>query len=114
MTTNSFDASHLEVISENIKRIKNEISEAAIKSNRSPDDVRLMAVTKTVCPEYINFAIDNCGIDLIGENKVQEILEKYEQLPPDINWHMIGHLQRNKVKYIMCNYKLPKVRSVAR
>ena len=59
MITNSFDVAHFQVISENIKRIQNEIAEAAIKSGRSPEDVRLMAVTKTVCAEYINHAIDN-------------------------------------------------------
>ncbi len=102
MTTNSFDVSHFEVISENLKRIKNEISEGAIKSNRSPDDVRLMAVTKTVCPEYINYAIDNCGIDLIGENKVQEFLSKRDLLHLEgVEKHLIGHLQTNKVKKIV-------------
>lgn len=102
MTTNSFDSAHFEVISENIKRIKEEISEAAIKSNRSPDDVRLMAVTKTVCAEYINHAIDNCGIDLIGENKVQEFLSKRDLLHLEsVEKHLIGHLQTNKVKKIV-------------
>lgn len=102
MTTSSFDVSHFEVISENIKRIKDEISEAAVKSNRSTNDVRLMAVTKTVCVEYINHAIDNCGIDLIGENKVQEFLSKKELLHLDgVEKHLIGHLQTNKVKKIV-------------
>ena len=68
MITNSFDEAHFSVIAENINRIKDEIGEATIKSNRAIDEVRLMAVTKTVCVEYINYAIDNCGIDLIGEN----------------------------------------------
>ena len=102
MTTSSFDSAHFQVVSENIKRIKDEISEAAIKSNRSPDDVRLMAVTKTVCAEYINHAIDNCGIDLIGENKVQEYILKKDTLHLDgVEKHLIGHLQTNKVKKIV-------------
>lgn len=102
MTTSSFDSAHFQVVSENIKRIKDEISEAAIKSNRSPDDVRLMAVTKTVCVEYINHAIDNCGIDLIGENKVQEYILKKDTLHLDgVEKHLIGHLQTNKVKKIV-------------
>ncbi len=102
MTTNSFDVSHFEVISENIKRINYEISEAAIKSNRTPEDVRLMAVTKTVCAEYINYAIDHCGIDLIGENKVQEFLLKRDLLHLEgVEKHLIGHLQTNKVKKIV-------------
>ncbi|MEE1504132.1 MAG: YggS family pyridoxal phosphate-dependent enzyme [Acutalibacteraceae bacterium] len=102
MITNSFDEAHFPVIAENIKRIKNEIAEAAIKSNRSSDDVRLMAVTKTVCVEYINYALDNCGIDLIGENKVQEFLSKKESLHlENVKKHLIGHLQTNKVKKIV-------------
>ncbi len=102
MIINSFDEAHFSVIEENIKRIKEEISEAAIKSDRSPDDVRLMAVTKTVCTEYINYAIDNCGIDLIGENKVQEFLSKKDELHlAAVEKHLIGHLQTNKVKKIV-------------
>lgn len=102
MITNSFDEAHFSVIAENIKRIKDEIGEAAIKSNRSIDDVRLMAVTKTVCVEYINYAIDNCGINLIGENKVQEFLSKKDLLHLDnVEKHLIGHLQTNKVKKIV-------------
>lgn len=99
MTTNSFDAS---VLSDNIKFIKNEIAEAAIKSGRTPDDVRLMAVTKTVSVDKINYAIDNCGIDLIGENKVQEFLSKKDELHLNsVEKHLIGHLQTNKVKKIL-------------
>lgn len=102
MITSSFDKSHFSVISENIKSIKSSMAEAAIKSNRSPDDVRLMAVTKTVCTEYINHAIKNCGIDLIGENKVQEFLSKKDALELDkVEKHLIGHLQTNKVKKIV-------------
>ena len=102
MITNSFDEAHFSVIAENIKQIKNEIEEATIKSNRSIGDVRLMAVTKTVCVEYINFAINNCGIDLIGENKVQEFLSKKDSLNLDnVEKHLIGHLQTNKVKKIV-------------
>ena len=102
MITSSFDEAHFSVIEENIKRIKDEVSEAALKSNRSVNDVRLMAVTKTVCVEYINYAIDNCGIDLIGENKVQEFLSKKDLLHLDnVESHLIGHLQTNKVKKIV-------------
>ncbi len=102
MITSSFDEAHFSVIAQNIKRIKDEIAEATIKSNRKVDDVRLMAVTKTVCVEYINYAIDNCGIDLIGENKVQEFLSKRDLLHLDnVEKHLIGHLQTNKVKKIV-------------
>ena len=102
MITNSFDEAHFSVITENIKRINYEIGEATIKSNRSIDEVRLMAVTKTVCVEYINYAIDNCGINLIGENKVQEFLSKKDLLHlENVEKHLIGHLQTNKVKKIV-------------
>ena len=87
-------------IKENIAHINSLKEEAAKRSGRSGDDVLLVAVTKLHDVDEINEAID-CGITDIGENKVQEILDKYDQLPSDIQWHMIGHLQRNKVKYII-------------
>ena len=77
------------MISENLKIIKAEL----------PKNVNLVAVSKTKPVGDILEAY-NCGQRLFGENKVQEILPKYEQLPKDIEWHMIGHLQSNKVKYI--------------
>ena len=88
-------------IEENLKFIKNKIDEAAVKSGRSENDVRFMAVTKTVDPVYINHAID-CGIDLIGENKVQEFLGKKDALKLEkVEKHLIGHLQSNKVRKII-------------
>lgn len=85
----------------NISVIKNRIAQAAIQSGRNPDDVKLMAVTKTVEPIFINHAIE-CGIDLIGENKVQEFLSKKPYLKLDnCKAHLIGHLQTNKVKQII-------------
>ena len=84
-------------IKDNLNVILDEISEAKIKANRT-DEVRFMAVTKTVEPEKINFAIEN-GIDLIGENRVQEYLSKCESYKP-CETHFIGHLQTNKVKFI--------------
>lgn len=102
MTTSSFDPSVMNIIADNIKFIKNDIAEAAIKAGRSPDDVRLMAVTKTVSVDKINFAIDNCCVDLIGENKVQEFLSKKDDLHLEgVEKHLIGHLQTNKVKKIL-------------
>ncbi len=102
MIINSFDNEKFISISENIKIIRNEINEAAVKSGRNINDVKLMAVTKTVDVKYINYAIDNCGIDLIGENKVQEYLSKKDLLNLDgVERHLIGHLQTNKVKKIL-------------
>jgi len=87
-------------IAENLKEVNDEIARAAIKSNRSPEDVILVAVTKNVSPEIIQEAID-LGVKHVGENKVQEITRKYDILGTQLTWHMIGHLQRNKVKYII-------------
>lgn len=88
-------------IEENLKEIRDNIAEAAIQSGRSPEDVRLMAVTKTVEPYFINHAI-HCGINLIGENRVQEFLGKKPELDLDgVDCHLIGHLQTNKVKQIV-------------
>ncbi len=88
-------------IEENLKVIRNRINEAAVRSGRSENDVRFMAVTKTVDPVFINHAID-CGIDLIGENKVQEYLGKKDALKLEkVEKHLIGHLQSNKVRKII-------------
>ena len=85
----------------NIKVIKERIAAAAKEAGRNPDDIKLMAVTKTVEPIFINHAIE-CGIDLIGENKVQEFLSKKPYLKLDsCKAHLIGHLQTNKVKQII-------------
>lgn len=102
MTTSLYDDSMLSSISENLKYIRSEIADAASKSGRSADDVKLMAVTKTVSPEKINYAIEKCDIDLIGENKVQEFLSKKDSLNLNgVKKHLIGHLQTNKVKKIV-------------
>ena len=93
-------------IQENVKFIRNKINEAAVKSGRSENDVRFMAVTKTVDPVFINHAID-CGIDLIGENKVQEFLSKKDALKlENVEKHLIGHLQSNKVRKIITEVDL--------
>ena len=76
-------------IAENIKLLKKEL----------PDNVKLVAVSKTKTIEDIMEAYE-AGHRIFGENRVQELLGKYEHVPGDIQWHMIGHLQRNKVKYI--------------
>ena len=86
-------------IRKNIQMINEDISKFAEESQRSASDVKLIAVTKLHSPEEINEAI-KCGVTDIGENKVQEIQEKYDKVDK-VNWHLIGHLQRNKVKYII-------------
>ncbi len=87
------------MISDNLKEVQNRIREAEKKSGRS-NSVTLIAVSKTKPVAMIREAYD-AGIRDFGENKVQEIVDKYPQLPDDIRWHLIGHLQTNKVKYII-------------
>ena len=88
-------------ITENYKRIRENIAAAAEKSGRMPGDIRFMAVTKTVEPVYIDHAL-SLGISLIGENKVQEYLGKREYLNlAHCEKHLIGHLQTNKVRQIV-------------
>ena len=87
-------------LAKNLAEVKKRIEIAAQKSGRNADCVTLVAVTKTHPADMINEAID-LGVTDIGENKVQEILEKYDKVKKSIRWHLIGHLQTNKVKYII-------------
>lgn len=86
-------------IKENLEDVRKNIQIAAEKSGRRAEDITLVAVTKTHPVEMINKAID-LGVTDIGENKVQEIMSKYDYVKP-VRWHLIGHLQTNKVKYII-------------
>lgn len=92
------------MIERNIIDIKENIKEALIKSGRS-DDVELLAVTKTVGVNKVEEAI-KLGINNIGENRVQELEKKYDEIGNKVNYHMIGHLQSNKVKYLIGKTKL--------
>ncbi len=95
------DNERFTAIEENLKLIRHEIAAAAEASGRKPEDISLMAVTKTVESRFINHAVD-CGINLIGENKVQEFLSKEAELNlTECKAHLIGHLQSNKVKKIV-------------
>ena len=94
------DENRLKAVEENYKRVLENVKECAVKAGRSEKDVRLMCVTKTVEPVYINKAIE-VGADLIGENRVQEYLGKRDELNlGGVERHLIGHLQTNKVKQI--------------
>ena len=88
------------MVAENLAQVQKNINESCNKINRDPNEVTLIAVSKTKPVEMLKEAYD-AGARVFGENKVQEIVDKYPQLPEDIQWHMIGHLQRNKVKYII-------------
>ncbi len=88
------------VLKENYNNVLKNVQNACGRAGRSPKDVTLIAVSKTKPVEMLQEVYD-CGCRDFGENKVQEIMDKYEKLPSDIRWHMIGHLQTNKVKYIV-------------
>ncbi|MCI8645751.1 MAG: YggS family pyridoxal phosphate-dependent enzyme [Firmicutes bacterium] len=89
----------MQTIKENIEKIEKQKAEYAAKAGRDGSDILLVGVTKTRSVDEINEGID-AGLTDIGENKVQEIMDKYDFVKP-VRWHMIGHLQTNKVKYII-------------
>jgi pyridoxal phosphate enzyme (YggS family) len=88
----------MKTISRNIEQLKEEVATAAVKCGRNPDEIRIVGVSKRHPYTYIKEAY-NSGLKLIGENRVQEAYDKYKILQNlDVEWHMIGHLQKNKVK----------------
>ena len=88
------------MVAENLAQVQKNIEESCRNVNRDPGEVTLIAVSKTKPVEMLREAYD-AGARVFGENKVQEIVDKYDHMPSDVKWHMIGHLQRNKVKYIV-------------
>ena len=90
---------------ERIEQVREKIKKSAIKGGNSPEQVKLVVVTKTVCADVIKQVIEY-GVQDIGENRVQDFLEKYEIINEKVNWHFIGHLQSNKVKYLVNNVSL--------
>lgn len=88
------------MLTDNLSLVRKNIEDACKKAGRSVDEVTLVAVSKTKPVELLMEAYD-AGARVFGENKVQEIMDKYDRMPSDVKWHMIGHLQRNKVKYII-------------
>ncbi len=93
------------MLKENLEYVESQIREACERSGRLREEVTLIAVSKTKPVSVLKEAYD-LGVRVFGENKVQELADKYEELPKDIRWHMIGHLQRNKVKYIIDKVEL--------
>ena len=91
-------------IARNYLDVKAKVEKAAIKSGRKPEDVTLIAVSKTKPVSEIKQAVE-AGAHRLGENRVQEVMEKYDSLP-GVEWHLIGHLQTNKVKYIIDKVKM--------
>ena len=88
------------MLKENLTNVENNIKKACERAGRNRDEVTLIAVSKTKPVEMLS-EIYAEGVRDFGENKVQELCEKFEVMPKDIRWHMIGHLQRNKVKYVV-------------
>ncbi len=86
-------------IRKNLAAVKLEIKEAALAAGREPESIKLIAVSKTKPVSMIQDAVE-CGMQDFGENRPQELAEKFSQIP-DVCWHQIGQLQRNKVKYII-------------
>ena len=88
------------MIKENIQDVERKVTASCGKADRIPGEVTLVAVSKTKPVSLLKEAYE-AGIRDFGENKVQELMDKIPQMPSDVRWHMIGHLQRNKVKYII-------------
>ena len=88
------------MVIENLKKVEDKITAACLRAGRAREDVTLIAVSKTK-PESMVEEAYSVGQRDFGENKVQEICRKIEVLPQDIRWHMIGHLQRNKVRQVV-------------
>jgi pyridoxal phosphate enzyme (YggS family) len=90
----------LQEIQDNITTISQNIRDICLRTGKDPGSITIIAVTKTVDCDRIKYAIQ-CGMQNIGENKVQEVMAKYEKIEGNVKWHLIGHLQTNKVKYII-------------
>lgn len=88
------------MLKENLQEVEKKIQAACERAGRDRSEVTLIAVSKTKPVEDL-MEIYDAGVRTFGENKVQEMCDKMERMPEDIKWHMIGHLQRNKVKYIV-------------
>ena len=88
------------MLAENLRQVEEQIQAACDRAGRKREEVTLIAVSKTK-PVSMLTEIYESGVRDFGENKVQELCDKKEELPTDIRWHMIGHLQRNKVKHII-------------
>ena len=93
------------MLKEQLNEVESRIQAACARAGRCREDVTLIAVSKTK-PKEVLMEAYGLGVRIFGENKVQELTEKYEALPKDIHWHMIGHLQTNKVKYIVGKVEL--------
>jgi pyridoxal phosphate enzyme (YggS family) len=93
------------MVEDNLKKIWERITKAALRVGRNPEEIELVAVTKTVPQEKIQQALE-AGVGILGENRVQEALQKQPLFPAETKWHLIGHLQRNKVRNVVGRFDL--------
>ncbi len=87
-------------IESNLQKVKERIAQAALRAGRSPDDIQLVAVSKTMSAETVRRAIE-AGVSILGENYLQEARKKIEEIGHAVRWDFIGHLQSNKAKYVV-------------
>lgn len=92
-------------IKDNVNEVRENMAKAALRAGRNPEDITLCAVSKYIEVPKIKEALE-AGVTILGENKVQELVDKLPQFSEDVNFHMIGQLQTNKVKYIIDKVKL--------
>lgn len=95
----------MQEIAENIRTVKEAVCRAAKKAGRDPDKITLVAISKTVDSNKIREAFE-AGQNVFGENRIQEAINKIANLPDSIQWHMVGHLQSNKVRHILDQFEL--------
>ena len=95
----------MSLIAENLERVREQIAEAARKSNRSVEDVELVAISKTHEAEKVREAVE-AGQTLFGESKIQEARIKTPELPSNLRWHFVGHLQKNKIRHALPLFEL--------
>ncbi len=92
-------------VAENLERVRGQITQAAAKAGRSANDVELVAITKTHPAERVREAVD-AGHTLFGESRVQEARTKIPELPSNLRWHFVGHLQKNKIRHALPLFEL--------
>jgi pyridoxal phosphate enzyme (YggS family) len=95
----------MRAIAENLERVREQITQAAAKAGRSANDVDLVAITKTHPAEKVREAVD-AGHTLFGESRVQEARAKIPELPSNLRWHFVGHLQKNKIRHALPLFEL--------
>jgi PLP dependent protein len=92
-------------IAENLERVREQIAQAAAKAGRAPDETELVAITKTHPAEKVREAVE-AGHIVFGESRVQEARGKIPELPSNLRWHFVGHLQKNKIRHALALFEL--------